>query len=629
MKVTIVTCLTTKRNVDVDTCHRPKIRECLSARSILSTNMSSMRLILIGLCFFYTGLLLSQSQWVTLHINSSDDTVWERYGDTLETLQMDSVDEVLQRRITDLQKDGYFEAAVDSLICGQDICKAEIHIGIKYEGFKLKMADSLRFFFSPRIHESFDMNDPMSFEKWTELRNQMIEELGNTGFPLATVALHIESVKDEILFASVKVDTKTKIVFNKLTLVQGDVLSEKYLRHYLQWEKQADFDESIVNQIKKRINNLDIVRLVGEPEVKFTYNYADLTLNLEKRPSNQFDFLLGVLPGQTNTDRDIIFSVYLNAVLKNMFGRGETMAVRFVNTRPETQELNLNLDLPYFVGMPFGFQSEFELWRNTDVNLNLKYGVQGYYQPKPEHRLGLYYRGENSSILNSNTEFLLENFALPASLDYTINSIGALVAIKDLDFIINPSRGWQINADIALGMKKIHPQDEYLSLSSDSLDVESLYDELGRETQQMRVELSAKAFVPIYGRIVSVGGIQAGWLFNADAFLDNERFRVGGSRTLRGFNEQFFNVDGFAIGTIEMRYSLSRESFLSAFYDIGYLERRTLQENMQDVAHGFGLGMNFQTPIGLFNLSYALGMSKNVTLDLNAGKIHFGYVVVF
>jgi outer membrane protein assembly factor BamA len=121
----------------------------------------------------------------------------------------------------------------------------------------------------------------------------------------------------------------------------------------------------------------------------------------------------------------------------------------------------------------------------------------------------------------------------------------------------------------------------------------------------------------------------AGWLFGSDAFLFNELFRVGGNRRLRGFDEEFFRVDGFAIQTIEIRFLLDRSSYFSAFYDLAYLERRGFDNSFTDIAHGFGLGFNFKTPIGLFNLSYALGGSRRTPLDLNAGKIHFGFVNVF
>jgi len=44
---------------------------------------------------------------------------------------------------------------------------------------------------------------------------------------------------------------------------------------------------------------------------------------------------------------------------------------------------------------------------------------------------------------------------------------------------------------------------------------------------------------------------------------------------------------------------------------------------------GFGAGFTFQTKAGLLSLSYAMGKQKNIPLDLQKGKIHFGITSYF
>jgi len=48
-----------------------------------------------------------------------------------------------------------------------------------------------------------------------------------------------------------------------------------------------------------------------------------------------------------------------------------------------------------------------------------------------------------------------------------------------------------------------------------------------------------------------------------------------------------------------------------------------------DTPTGFGMGVSFTTPAGIFNFAYGLGTSKVQPLNVNQSKIHFGIVSKF
>ncbi|MDA0194747.1 MAG: hypothetical protein O2951_06810 [Bacteroidetes bacterium] len=79
----------------------------------------------------------------------------------------------------------------------------------------------------------------------------------------------------------------------------------------------------------------------------------------------------------------------------------------------------------------------------------------------------------------------------------------------------------------------------------------------------------------------------------------------------------------------EIRLFFEQSSFLFAFADQAWM---TIDKNGSDVQQyplGFGLGLQLGTRSGNFSFSYALGSSRNTSIDFNQSKIHFGLISRF
>ncbi len=109
----------------------------------------------------------------------------------------------------------------------------------------------------------------------------------------------------------------------------------------------------------------------------------------------------------------------------------------------------------------------------------------------------------------------------------------------------------------------------------------------------------------------------------------NELFRIGGLRTLRGFDEESINASNYTIGTIEFRYLLEQNSYTYLFFDGGYYENNSIEGFQSDFPFGFGAGISFETKAGIFSLNYALGYQQRELAPLRSAKIHFGFVNFF
>ena len=145
---------------------------------------------------------------------------------------------------------------------------------------------------------------------------------------------------------------------------------------------------------------------------------------------------------------------------------------------------------------------------------------------------------------------------------------------------------------------------------------------------QIKINTDLKYYFKLGARSVLYLHNYAAYLSGKSLF-ENEGFRIGGFKSLRGFDEQSLTVTNFMIQTFEFRYIIEKNSFISTFYDQAFVHRDFVSTKSSDHPLGFGAGINFQTKVGIVSLNYALGKQKNIPLDLQKGKIHFGIISYF
>lgn len=109
----------------------------------------------------------------------------------------------------------------------------------------------------------------------------------------------------------------------------------------------------------------------------------------------------------------------------------------------------------------------------------------------------------------------------------------------------------------------------------------------------------------------------------------NELFRIGGLRTLRGFDEESIYASSYVIPTLEYRFLFEKNSNIFLFAEGAWYENHSVNSRYDDIPISVGAGINFETKAGIFNLSYALGKQQGNSFDLRIGKIHAGLTALF
>src|SRR5690606_7626763 len=151
----------------------------------------------------------------------------------------------------------------------------------------------------------------------------------------------------------------------------------------------------------------------------------------------------------------------------------------------------------------------------------------------------------------------------------------------------------------------------------------SLYKEMDLVNIQYYLTLLAEKHLFYNARMGTLLRLNAGEMANKNLFL-NDMYRIGGLKSIRGFNENFFFTNRYVYVNFEPRYYFDQYSYFLLFADAGVIQNKKGLKGW-DWPISFGGGISLETKEGIFNFIYALGQSNTQVLGFNFSKIHFGY----
>jgi len=257
------------------------------------------------------------------------------------------------------------------------------------------------------------------------------------------------------------------------------------------------------------------------------------------------------------------------------------------------------------------------LYKRDTTFLDLYNKISVRYILKGNNYFSLFFNNKSSRLLSrSGLESLT---VLPSSADVSSQLYGLEVHYNQLDYILNPKKGYFVTANGSLGNKTIR---------RNPLINESLYEGINLKTTIYNAKLQVAYYFPLSKRSVIKLASNNAYTFNENLF-ENEFLRIGGLLTLRGVDEESIFASLYAIQTLEYRLILEQNSYLYLFFDGAYYESDGVDNFVSDRPFSFGTGISFQTRAGIFSISYALGRQFDNPIQLRAAKVHFGFVNFF
>lgn len=581
--------------------------------------------ILLSSFLFFEKAIAQNGLTLTIHPLDHDTSFLQKYT-TYQTTFADSISLVngladITRKLHNLS---FFEASCDSLAFQDSLVFAYLHIGDSYEWAALRNGNVDEDFlersgFRARVYKG----KPIRFDEITKLEKGIVEQAENNGYPFA--AARLDSIRfDGAAVSGALMLEKGRLVFFDSLTRKGDVkISESYLRNYLGIKVGEPYSRKKILQVRSRLQELPFLKEKENVTINFLEDKASVNLSLQKKNASRFDFLLGVLPSNGQPESKLLITGNFNAEMQNQFGLGERIFVSFERLRPQTQELELEFAYPYMLDLPFGVSTKFSQYKRDSTYTDVigDFGVQ--YLFEGGNYLKAFWKITVSNLISVDTAAIRQG-RLPEQLDVKNPSFGLEASWQKLDYRFNPRAGWNILLRGSAGIRQIQKNQAILNVD------ESFYDTLPGKTFRFNLEGTIENFFPVMERSTIKASNRTGAIFSEEAVFQNEQYRIGGNRLLRGFDEESIFATFFTVFTLEYRLLVGQNSYLYAFGDYAYLEdRRSGKPLRTDHPLGFGGGITFETGAGLFGISVAFGKTDGVPADFRNPKIHFGYVSLF
>lgn len=547
-----------------------------------------------------------------------------------DSLPQKDLNDTLRSIVSLLHHDGHLEASIDSLKANENIFKIFLHIGPKYALGQLDISDiptPLKGLPELNVEQKSRFN----YKEIASLFDFILTYAENHGYPFATVRLDSIEMQNEIIKAKLEVNLNDTIHIESID-VRGDLkLKHRYLSHFLDMQAGELFSKEKVLSAPEQLSSLPYIDAYQSPTVDFLGNSALVHLHLNKKNANQFDILLGLLPSP-DPNRRFQLTGNINIDMYNQFTAGERIHLNFENLQPGVQELEIDFNYPFIFDWPFGLDAHFDLYKRDSTYIDLGYHLGLQYLISGHNYLSFFTESDGTNLLNVDTSTIIQTKRLPQNIDVRRNLFGSEFHHEHLDYRPNPRKGHSMNIRASIGTKRVSKNLTITSLkdpSNENFDFNTLYDELELRSFQLRTNADVNIFLPLFQSSTILLSNKAGWIKSGESLFQNELYRIGGTKTLRGFNEEVIFANFYNISTVEYRLLIDRNSNIFTFFDFGYYDQHTTSNRISDRPYGFGLGLNLATKIGIFSISYAVGKDRNEALNFRNGRVHFGMVTQF
>jgi outer membrane protein assembly factor BamA len=588
------------------------------------------RLLLLSFLFWLSGSYAQELYRLKVVCHDKDSSFFTKHFAYRDNFK----DSLLQKKEVDylynkLRDAGYLVVSVDSAVKHGHLLTAYIYVGEKFENITIYNGNIPADFLDDINLKKLSDGKVIPADGTQLFKAKVIQSCEDIGYPFAEVVLDSFAITKNGVSAKLYLQRHELIRYDSLHIVGKTKIRPIFLKNYLGIKVGKVYNEMVVRRINQRLSELQFAEALKNYTVEFRNDKAKINVFLKDRKASQFDILVGLLPGSSG--QSVLITGDVKIHLFSPFGVGEELFLQWQKLQPKTQTLAVKVVYPYLLGLPLGLNVNFDLYKKDTSYLNLDgdYGVQ--YQLVGSDYLKASYKQKISIIVDPDTNFIKINRALPPDLDFSTNEFAVEVYLQKLNYRFNPVSGYILQASVAVGERTIKKNTTILGLYDEvtGQNFGFLYDSLKLTTFQMHISLMLDKFWKITARHTIRTMFKGEYLVSQDV-LENEKYQIGGMGSLLGFDDRSIYTPYYLIGDLEYRFLLSKNSYFYGFFNSALVkDQNYYQYKVLDFPFGFGIGTTFETKVGLFGLTYALGRQEGNPIIVKDGKIHFGYVNYF
>ena len=488
-----------------------------------------------------------------------------------------------------LKMNGYFLSRIDSVSQEGKKYIAYLNLDKKVDSVLLKHKS-----ISKQILQKYKFKNNyirIPIYQLEEILNDIstFQELKGNAF--SEIKLKKIRIDNKTLYAEIDLTTSKKRKIDKIILKGYDNFPESFIKNYLNINSKTTFNKKKLMEISKLSKGLEFVSETKPPETLFKKDSTFIYIYLKKIQGSSFD---GLVNFNSQENGKLQFNGYLDLKLKNILNKGEQLNLLWNSFGNEKQEFSISVKTPYIYNSKLSPEFAFSIYKQDSTFLNTKLNTSLKYQIRNNSNLFVSFnseKSENSTKTISNNISSYENYFLGFGYEYKI--LKNDIFKNDMFFInINPSFGKRKTTNNTFKQIKIATTLAYL------LD-------LNRNNS-------------IYFRNKTA-------LLNSTNYFDNELFRIGGNKSIRGFNEQSIFVKNYLLQNIEFRYQTSKSSYMYTITDLALITTTNSKEKL----YSFGLGYLFNSNNSQINISTAVGTNTKNPLDFKNTQFFVNWVNFF
>ena len=533
--------------------------------------------------------------------------------------------------VSTLHGRGYLSASLDSMVIDSQNIVSTIYVGNQFKWASLTYNErAIAWMQEAGLGSSLIDNKPINSSAYQRMVNRILTYGENHGFPFAQVSLDSINTNDKgIVHGQLTVTQNRFFEFDTMTIVGDAKVSKSFLYQYLGIEPDAPYNEKVVLKIREKLSKLPFTTISQNPRIYFTGQRVRITLYLKHRRTDQADGIIGFAPNTTGSTNNLLITGEVNLSLKNLLRRGIGYDLHWKSFAARSQQLKMNGQIPYLLKSPVGIDGDFEYVKFDTQFFNLKTKLGVRYLFEGTDYLKLYVQNAQSALIFADTSQIRQTKSIPIQNPVNTISYGMQLKRSRLDNPINPRKGFDIEIDGNVGQRKVQKdiRIEQVLFTNINNETYSVYDSVQLKSLQAEFNYNLSLFFPIGKKSTAVGLISGKQLVTETVFI-NDLYRFGGTRSLRGFNEESLLANSFTMVGIEYRYLLGENAFFQLFANAAYTENKSDPELglVTDFPFGFGAGVHLDVNSGILTLAYALGSEQGNGIKFSQAKIHFGII---
>ncbi len=523
----------------------------------------------------------------------------------------------------------YLSAAINSQIWQNDTVYISVRTGPAFELKELRMGNvPLEWQSIPGLHLVAGKSKLINPKQLFVGLNQLLIHAENNGFPFATVTLDSLDADSNGIYAAINLKKSQLVFFDSIDFGGTANIQKNFLQNYANIKPGAPYQEELLKNLDARLSELSYIQVAQPLGVYFYGNKAKPYVYINKRKASSFDGVIGFAPNSSINNK-LVLTGDLNLKLVNLLGSGKNFELAYRGFLNNSQDLQLKINWPYFLNSKLGIDYAFKLMKFDTTWLELYNDIGLQYRFTGNNYIKIYLQSQTVHVLAADTHFVAENRKLPSVNDVKNNIYGIAIRKSTLDYFLNPQKGFLIELEAGAGTKQIvkNASISDVAITSNGKTY-AIYDSVKLSSLQYKCQGNLMLFTKLASHFVLLTQAKGAIIANENLFL-NELFRIGGLKTLKGFDEQSIFANKFIIANLEMRYLFQQNSSFLVFWNGAYYKNEVHSPQFTDKPWGIGAGMNIETGAGIFSLYYAMGTQKGNTLEIQSAKIHFGFVSFF